>query len=88
MRTVTYSVSSIRALRRLRGDAALRVLVNIEQYAVNPGSLKENVAKLRGRDGYRLRVAGRRIIFEEDDGVVAVLAVSPLDKLNFGAPNA
>jgi mRNA interferase RelE/StbE len=79
MKTVTYTISSIRALRRLGGDAAALVLVNIEQYAADPASLKENVTKLRGRDGYRLRIADRRVIFDENDGVVAILEIGPPD---------
>ena len=38
-----------------------------------------NVKKLTGRDGYRLRVGGWRVLYEINDGklVIVVLAIKP-----------
>ena len=49
----------------------------IEQYAAAPASLANNVKKLQGRDGYRLRVGDWRVIFDQDDVVLDVLQIGP-----------
>jgi mRNA interferase RelE/StbE len=77
MRHVSYSRSALKALRRMPKSAAVLVLGKIRQYADDPSSLANNVVKLQGRDGLRLRVGDWRIIFEEDGTVLAILEIGP-----------
>ena len=49
----------------------------IQQYADDPASLANNVIKLQGRDGFRLRVGDWRVIFQDDGTVVAILEIGP-----------
>lgn len=57
--------------------AARLIRSKIEQYAEAPASLANNVKKLQGRDGYRLRVGDWRVIFDQDGVVLDVLQIGP-----------
>jgi mRNA interferase RelE/StbE len=48
----------------------------IEQYAADPASLANNVLKLQGREGFRLRVGDWRVIFDEDGRILQILQVA------------
>jgi mRNA interferase RelE/StbE len=87
MKALTFSISSIRALRRLPADVAARLLVNIEKYAADPVLLGDSVKKLGTAGGYRLRIADRSIIFDEDEAVVAILEVSSPGYVNLEGQN-
>jgi mRNA interferase RelE/StbE len=49
----------------------------IDAYAADPATLGNNVTKLVGRDGFRLRVGDWRVIFDDDGAVIAVLKIGP-----------
>lgn len=53
------------------------IRAKIAQYAADPASQANNVKKLQGRDGYRLRVGDWRVIFDEDGNVIAILEIGP-----------
>ena len=77
MKTIAYSKSAIRTLRKLPANAAARIRAKVEQYAADPAAQVNNVRKLQGRDGYRLRVGDWRVIFDEDGNVLAILEIGP-----------
>jgi mRNA interferase RelE/StbE len=77
VKLIAYSKSAYRALRRMPPDSARLVRSKIEQYASDPASLTANVRKLQGRDGYRLRVGGWRVIFDENGSVLEILDIGP-----------
>lgn len=58
-------------------NMATLIRQKIEQYAVDPTSLTNNVRKLRGRDGFRLRVGDYRVIFDQDGAVLDILEIGP-----------
>ncbi len=58
-------------------NAADLVRAEIQQYADDPASLANNVIKLQGREGFRLRVGDWRVIFQDDGTVVAILEIGP-----------
>jgi mRNA interferase RelE/StbE len=58
-------------------DAAEKIREKIEQYAAEPGALANNVKKLRGRDGLRLRIGDWRVIFNESPDTIDVLVIGP-----------
>jgi len=74
---IAYSKASLRVLRRIPANEAKRIRSKIEAYAADPSSQTNNVMKLQGRDGYRLRVGDWRVIFDQDGTVMAILAVGP-----------
>ena len=77
MKEVAYSRLALRTLRWIPRNEAARICSKIEQYAADPASQANNVSKLQGRDGYRLRVGDWRVIFDENHAVVAVVAIGP-----------
>jgi mRNA interferase RelE/StbE len=70
MKAITYSRRATRALSRLSRQDAQRLIAAINRYAEDESG---DVVKLQGRDGYRLRVGGLRVIFETEDDAVHVL---------------
>jgi mRNA interferase RelE/StbE len=74
---VRYTKTALKALTRMPTVAARLIRSKIEQYAEAPASLANNVKKLQGRDGYRLRVGDWRVIFDQDGVVLDVLQIGP-----------
>jgi mRNA interferase RelE/StbE len=75
VKTFTYSKSAIKTLRRLPTNVSARNVEKIDSYAADSTVLANNVKKLQGRDGYRLRVGDWRVVFDESDTVLDVLAI-------------
>lgn len=49
-------------------------MAKIEEVAVNPCAPNNNLTKLQGRDGYRLRVGDWRVLYElHDDRLVMLI---------------
>src|SRR3546814_11535537 len=74
---IAYTRAALKALRRMPANTARTVRDKIELYAADPASLANNVRKLQGRAGYRLRVGDWRVIFDEDGAVLAILEIRP-----------
>lgn len=77
MKTTRYTKSAQKALSRMPVNMARTIKGKIEQYAADPASLSNNVKKLQGRPGYRLRVGDWRVIFAEDGSVLEILEILP-----------
>lgn len=77
MKHVYYSKIALRTLRRIPANESKRIRSKIEQCAADPVSQSQNVSKLQGRDGFRLRVGDWRVIFAEDGTVIDVIAIGP-----------
>ena len=75
MKTVRFTRSAAKALRSLPRAHAGLVRAKIEQYASDPVSLTNNVRRLQGRPGFRLRVGDYRVIFTDDGAVLDILHV-------------
>ena len=58
-------------------NTAVLILAKIDQYAAKPEALANNVTKLQGREGYRLRGGDWRVIFDDDGTVLAILQIGP-----------
>jgi mRNA interferase RelE/StbE len=76
---VVTTKSFDKALAKLPVNWQKRILSKIREVALEPHAPNNNLAKLQGRDGYRLRVGGWRVIYElhDDRLVMLVLAVGP-----------
>lgn len=69
---ISYTKEARWTLSRIPVNERRRILLKIEQYAEDPRSQANNVAKLQDRSGYRLRVGDWRVIFDEFDNVLEV----------------
>lgn len=79
MFTVQFSRDAIRTLIRMPRNTAVGVRRKIDQLAEDPHAANNNVTKLTGRDGFRLRVGDWRVIYELDDRqrILSVLVIGP-----------
>jgi mRNA interferase RelE/StbE len=74
---IAYSRDALKVLRRMPENEAKRIRKKIEAYARDPASQANNVVRLKGRDGFRLRVGDWRVLFDKQGNVMAILAVGP-----------
>lgn len=74
-RQVLFTKAATRALIRMPTNDARRVRAKIDQFAVDPASLANNVKALVGSDRIRLRVGDYRVIMTADLVVVEVIAI-------------
>jgi mRNA interferase RelE/StbE len=77
MRKVAYRKEALRVLRRMPTNEARRIVEKIDQLAAQPEQLAQQVKRLQGRPGYRLRVGDWRVIFDADGDVLDILAIGP-----------
>jgi mRNA interferase RelE/StbE len=77
MRKVAYRKEALRVLRRMPTNEARRIVEKIDQLAAQPEQLAQQVKRLQGRPGYRLRVGDWRMIFDADGDVLDILAIGP-----------
>lgn len=77
MYAVVTTKSFDKALARLPATWQKRIVAKIKDVAANPYAPNNNLTKLQGRDGYRLRVGDWRVIYElyDDRLVMLVLEV-------------
>ncbi len=76
MKPVTYKPAAAKALRRMPANTARRIVGKIEAYAADPAAQVNNVRRLQGRNGIRLRVGDWRVIMHNGE-VLDVLEVGP-----------
>lgn len=74
-----FSRDAIKALRRMPKNTALLIRSKIDQLAQDPFAANNNVKKLTGRPGYRLRVGDWRVIYdvETELRILSVKRIAP-----------
>ena len=79
MYRVVTTKSFDKALARLPLNWQKRIVAKVKEVAVDPYAPNNNLTKLQGRDGYRLRVGDWRVIYELQDErlVMLVLDMGP-----------
>jgi mRNA interferase RelE/StbE len=75
-KAVVILPAAARALRRHRSESE-RILSKIEAYAEGSAGFANNVRKLVGSSGLRLRVGDYRVIFEETETEIIVTRIGP-----------
>jgi mRNA interferase RelE/StbE len=65
--TIITTRSFAKALSRLPVTWQKRIVDKIKEVAVDPYGRHNNVTRLQGRDGYRLRIRDWRVIYELHD---------------------
>ncbi len=73
MKTVTYTRTAIKALKRMPAKDSKTIMAKIDNYAAGGA---EDVKALQGSDLFRLRHGNWRAIFSQDGLVIAVLNVA------------
>ena len=66
-------------LRRLPNNVAKIIVGKINQLAENPHAPNNNITRLTGEPGYRLRVGNWRVLYEIDDNllVIEIIKIGP-----------
>lgn len=79
MYAVVFTKQALRILRKVPRNVSLLIREKLEQLAVDPDAPNNNVTKLVGRAGYRLRVGDWRVIYELQDQqlVLIVIKIGP-----------
>ena len=75
MYEVVYTKQADRTLRRMPRNQAQVIRIKIEEIARDPYAQHNNLTKLVGRSGYRLRVGDWRILYELQDQQLIMLVV-------------
>jgi mRNA interferase RelE/StbE len=75
MWSVSYSAEALRTLTRMDKGIAKRLRAKILALARNPLAANNNVKKLVGIEGYRLRVGDWRIIYTLRHEVLTVVVI-------------
>ena len=77
MKEIAYSRDAAKTLARMPRNLADRIREKIGDYAADPTSQANNVARLHGLDGVlRLRVGNWRVLFRDEDRI-SVINVAP-----------
>lgn len=74
MYAIRYTSAAIKTLRRMPRNVADLIRKKVREVADDPSEAR-NVKKLRGRDGYRLRVGDWRVVYDLDDGVLVLIVI-------------
>lgn len=79
MYSVTFTKEALRTLRRIPKNIAQLIREKIDIIAREPYAPHNNVTKLVGRPGYRLRVGDWRVIYEVqgDQLIMLVVKIGP-----------
>lgn len=79
MYRLTIKKQTIKAFQKMPRQSAQRVRRALDRLAEDPARRDVDIAPLEGRPGFRLRVGGYRVIFEQDDEArtIDVLRVAP-----------
>jgi mRNA interferase RelE/StbE len=75
MFAIVFTKQADRALRKMPRNHAQLIRTKIDEIAKAPYAQHNNVTKLTGRSGYRLRVGDWRILYELQDQQLIMLVV-------------
>ncbi|WP_114857188.1 type II toxin-antitoxin system RelE family toxin [Azospirillum brasilense] len=74
MHTIRYTAAALKTLRRMPRNTAELIRLKLREVAADPANAR-NVKKLKGRDGYRLRVGDWRIVYDLESGVLVLIVI-------------
>ena len=75
MYEVVFRKEALRTLRRMPRNIAEFIREKLEQVRADPYAPNNNVTKLVGRPGYRLRVGDWRVIYELENNQLVLLVI-------------
>jgi mRNA interferase RelE/StbE len=79
MYQIEYQQQAIKMLLKMPRDKARTIRAKIELLAQSPYSENNNVKKLEGIEGYRLRIGDWRVLYEiiDDRLIIVVVKIKP-----------
>lgn len=79
MYKIEYQQQAIKALLKMPRNTARLIREKIEHLALSPYAANNNVKRLEGINGYRLRVGDWRVLYEivDDRLVIVVVKIKP-----------
>jgi mRNA interferase RelE/StbE len=80
MKTIILTLAAAKDLDALSRDARERVEAGLHRYAMTG---QGDVKALQGRDGYRLRIGGYRVIFDEDAATILAIYIGRRTTTNY-----
>lgn len=72
---VTYSTKAFKFLKKADTDIRHNLSKKIQLLKVDPFSQELDIKKLKGRDGYRLRVGDYRVIYTIDNNIITIFII-------------
>ncbi len=75
MYAVVTTKSFDKAISKLPANWQKRIVAKIREVAADSNAPNNNLAKLQGREAYRLRVGGWLVIYEVHDGCLTILVL-------------
>lgn len=76
-RDITFTKQAAKTLLKMPANTARNIRAKIDQLAMDPESLANNVTALKGSDYSRLRVGDWRVIYSMDLVVLAIIEIGP-----------
>lgn len=77
MYSIVFTRDAANVLRKMPRNLAQLIRGKLDALAADPYAPNNNVTKLQGRDGCRLRVGDWRVLYDLDDGI-GLLAVKDI----------
>lgn len=74
MHAIRYTAAALKALRRIPRNVADLIRQKVLEVAADPTAAR-NVKKLKGREGYRLRVGDWRVVYDIEDEVLVLIVI-------------
>ena len=75
MYQIQYQPQAIKSLLKMPRNTARLIRAKIEHLAQAPYAPNNNVRKLEGEEGYRLRIGDWRVIYELQDDRLVIIVV-------------
>jgi len=70
-----FSLDAAKTLRKMPRNVAKTIRGKLNQLTVDPYAPNNNLTKLAGREGYRLRVGDWRIIYQINNDILEILVL-------------
>lgn len=75
MYEINYKPLALKALLRMPKNQAILIRSKINGLKENPYAKNNNVKRLQGTEGYRLRIGDWRVIYHVNDKVLEILVI-------------
>ncbi|WP_375326438.1 type II toxin-antitoxin system RelE family toxin [Candidatus Tisiphia endosymbiont of Nemotelus uliginosus] len=73
---LSFSKTALKNLLKISANKKSIILEKLEVLKLDPYQENNNIKKLTGYDGYRLRVGGYRVLYRIDKGKVEILVIN------------
>jgi len=73
---LSFSKTALKNLLKIPANKRKAILEKLQQLKLNPYKENNNIKKLVGHDGYRLRVGDYRVIYRIDKGKLEILVIN------------